>query len=225
MGIAAATAGAFFILLSVLCSGCNGRISNIKPGDADYPIINSAPTRTIKVYEDPPDTKVQFIVGYRATESAEPTDPQKTCEYEVGGGVFDFFNVTLNPNWKNSGQLILDRYQPGRCKWAFAGVWYTVNGPADQPGELLFYQDDPTLPSTINIDIWCFVVPDRPRGCGDIGSVHASFDTHVSSEVLRQILDSGQGSGLPRYVGPNASLVNIRFHDLNAYMAEHRFDH
>jgi hypothetical protein len=215
----------FCLLASVLCAACNGRTSNIKPGEADYPAINSSPAHTVKVDEDPPSNQVQFIVGYRATKPGGPTDSQQTCEFEVGGGVLDYFFVTELVNWQSNGQLALDRYQPGRCGWAFSRVGFTVNGPTDPPQELFSYNDDPDRPSNLDIDIWCFVAPNRPRACADIKGLQPAFPTLIPPKVMRQIVDSGQGDGPPATIGPRTSSVRIRFHNLNGYLADHRSDY
>jgi hypothetical protein len=217
--------GEWTLLLLVGLHGCglDGRTENIKPGEADYPVVNSTPKHVLELQvSGSPAFHLKLIIGYRATIPGGPTTSVTACAYEAGLAVPMPYSTARYIDWTGGayrGEIALDRYQPGRCKWDFAGAWFTVEDSTVQHQELFFYDGRPDSAATNRIDLWC-IKPAQlggARACAGINGLRANFPKLISTATLQSIVNAGNAHDPPIHISLDVGPIQIRIHDLDKY--------
>jgi len=199
---------------------------NVKQGDADYPVANPHPVDIIKLTVIiPASLKVQLSQAYLTRSSGGSIDSGPPCAYiQTSSQARSQYWVTPDLELNRiaadtfSGQVMLDRYLPGWCKWGFAGAWYRV-GDRDK-AELLRVDRPERSTGNSRIDLWCLRHPKRdpriPDTCKAIRGIQSQFPEEISAATLEEIKASGGGSEVPIFIAPGLKSLVIQFHDLAA---------
>jgi hypothetical protein len=202
---------------------------NVRPGDVDYPAQNLSPTRTVDLtIVDPPSIKIEVMIGYRAQEFGGPPNSGKECYYTqpfstappVQYSVLTPLPLTRTGNLL-SGKIVIDEYQPGRCGYVFAGVYYRelpFDENQDSNHELVFLAPNDASPiSHKRADAWCWRPASR-LSCASIELWPSLLpkDSPVTRAEADDITSKGGGSGPPVYLGPAVKSLLIQFHDLSS---------
>jgi hypothetical protein len=199
--------GLLLVTATCLLTACS---RNVAPGDPDYPIASSHPTQIVDLtIVDPPSIKLEFLVGYEGWGGGK-------CSYEWGGASSRPYSVAEPLLMARSGnvlhgQVILDKYYPGDCGWAFAGVFYkTVN--SDRSAELL--RVDPNR-VTARSDVYC-LKSDGTTFCSSAAGWKGELNGPIAQADYDAILASGAAHFTPAYIALSTRSVFIQFHDLDA---------
>jgi hypothetical protein len=219
------------LALSLLAAcGLGGRSSNVKPGEADYPVENPDPKQVIPVtIIAPPGIKLTYLVGYGARNLGEAVNSGKECWYSMGLGPTRTYSVTVPFEGHSSGEvlhtkLIIDKYEPGRCDYRFAGIYWMQQDQWPLPSSLeqLLLFDAQKAPSTpdARADIWCMNIKavDGSRitlTCSGLAAHHAYDHSVVPPEEIGPLTASGVYE-LPSFFGPATRSIVIQVHDMRA---------
>jgi hypothetical protein len=185
---------------------------NVEPGDRDYPIAYSHPQQVVQVaIVDPPSIKLQFIVGYEGWGGGK-------CSYQWGGAGSRPYSVAEPLLMTRSGdvlhgQVILDKFFPGDCGWAFAGVFYKTVLNSDTTYELL--RVDPSK-ITARTDAYCQHDADGSAVCNDALVWSQMRNGPITKVEYDALVLSGSTHFAPAYIAPGTRSVLIQFHDLDA---------
>jgi hypothetical protein len=118
-----------------------------------------------------------------------------------------------------SGQVIVDRYLPGNCAWALAGVWYGMTPGMPDRAELLRVSGS-VPPAKGRMDIWCIHVqkrdPKLAEVCMSVRALQSQFPEQISEATVGAIIESGGANGPPVLLTPKIGSLVIQFHDLDA---------
>jgi hypothetical protein len=215
--------------LIMLCvSGCPKapHSENVKPGDADYPAENPHPVDVIKLTVIiPASIKAQLMQGYAAHHGGGSVDSGPPCAYiqtnsqaRIQYGIAPALELTRMAADSFSGQVVLDRFLPGWCKWGFAGAWFRIGDREE--AELLRVDAPERSTGKSRIDLWCLRHPKRdpriPDACAGIRDVRQQFPEEISAATLAEIEAGGGGGEVPMYIAPGLQSLVIQFHDLAA---------
>jgi hypothetical protein len=132
------------------------RSTNVIPGEADYPILNTRPVDFVTVtFQIPASVHVHFTLFYAGAFGRESHAKPSTCHYAVRTGSETEYTIALHEYWKAeplnltlqsrlpdesglskdigmySALIPVDRYEAGRCNWQFEKLVYSL-------------EDDPT---------------------------------------------------------------------------------
>jgi len=111
------------------------------------------------------------------------------------------------------GQLVLDKYLPGDCGWAFAGADYSVLiGPSGNSSSLL--RIDPNN-VTARTDMYCRNM-NKTEFCGSAHGWSSMPDSPITPADYQELLRSGDAHAVPAYIAPSSRSVLIQFHDVDA---------
>jgi hypothetical protein len=194
-------------------SGCRG---NVHPGDPDYPAENPQPTQSVELtIIEPPYAKLEFIAGYEATVVSDD------CSYELGAaGTRPYYIVSpINPAGVGNvrrATIILDRYQSGRCRYAFTGAFYRPSLRFESVGSLELLRVDPARATeTERADVYCLDIAKEPR-CGSLRLMASGLNAKVSKEEEALLTSKGGAKFTPLYIGPVTRSITVQFHDLDA---------
>jgi hypothetical protein len=220
---------------SVLLLGCGlgDRSKNIQPGEADYPLKNPNPMHVIQLTViAPPSIDFRFLLGYAATSSGGTMQSGTACAYAGSwGGPTQQFSVLPSLEWKRQGdvyrtQVVIDRYDPGRCGWGFAGMWYFVPSTnTDSRRDLFFYDSYASKAADFRMDLWCHDWPNKPSSqspdCDSIQAFKSATTGYYlpAEQVLPkatydEIVKIGGQNESPIRVGNEAQSITIQFHDM-----------
>jgi hypothetical protein len=156
--VSSAVVGGVFVLTH---SGSN-KITNepavLKPGDPNYPDAVASPAHVIQLNVSRMDlSNYRFEAGYASDV--------KRCGQEIGlGGYFAYgLNIPIEmvrgQDDKYHGSFAVDKFQPGKCGWRFAGVSYSwPDGGGNAIGVLKERPSDPVPDTAPHIDMWCYRV-------------------------------------------------------------------
>jgi hypothetical protein len=223
----AVTCVAAIIAAVALLSGCDlgGRSENIKPGEADYPVENLQPTRVLHLVAIVPQLlPVHFLMGYVASKSGGPMQSGTACSYSVGLGPARQYSINASPQLTRVGDtytanIVVDRYESGRCGWRFARIWYVVANMSPDQSELLFLDGGSDHPASARADIWCIKSekrdPKLPEACNPIWALRSQFPELVSKSLYESIKLDGGDAGPPIHSG-SVREFTVQFHDMNA---------
>jgi hypothetical protein len=203
------------------------RPGELKPGDLDYPIENPTATHIIQfIAIVPPTLSLRFWYGYRAAVEQEDTDVGDTaCQRQTGPETSVPVYVALPMQLIETGDsyrgtVVVDRFAPGGCNWAFAGISVLSENPPSH-GTLLagIYQDDGATAADYHIDEWCTRAPafdpQRPEICLSLNALQR-LKLGISSDFIKTVPLTERDDGRAVHVGPNTRTITVRFHDLDA---------
>ena len=215
-----------FLFGAALLSGCGlgGRSENIKPGESDYPVENPNPKQVVQFTATiPTPLLIHFIIAYAASTAGGTMQSGTACAYTEGleprqYSVVPSLNLTRVGDTYH-GTIALDRYQPGRCQWAFAGAWYIVDTEGPDETELFFYDQGTDHAADNRLDIWCIKSARRsralPDACLGIHALQPQFPESISLATLHAAIEKGFDKDPPIHVGVNARSIVIEFHDMD----------
>lgn len=217
--------GEWTLLFLVGLHGCGfGRpTENIKPGEADYPVVNDAPKHLLELQvSGSPAFRLTLIIGYRATAAGGSKKSGNACVYKAGLAVDMPYSIVNHIDWTGGdyrGEIAFDRYQPGRCKWDFAGAWFTVDHSTVERQELFFYDGRLDSAATNRIDLWCLKPPDLggARVCDGIKAMRSNFPKLISTAAVQSIIDADNAHDPPIHVSLDGGPIRIELHDLDKY--------
>lgn len=168
-------------------SGPVARTSNVTPRDADYPIVNSHPQRTIEVtLMSPSSLNLQLSALYTATLGRDSRTTPAACHFVVGTNSDTKHPKTLNEfsveipvpmsfqgtveNPRSSGEarylatVPVDKFAAGKCHWSFDRVLYRVTGAAASAQLFQFDAEHPGYGMVGNGSLstfWCKAGPGK----------------------------------------------------------------
>jgi hypothetical protein len=217
---------ALLILVGLYGCGLGGRTENIKEGEADYPLVNAAPKHVVALKVMGSSAfRVRLIIGYQSTSSGGDNGSGTSCDYQVGLGVYEPYSVVRDINWVGDdyrGEIALDQYQPGRCKWDFAGAWFTVENSTVQHEELFFNDARPGNAATNRIDLWC-IKPPKLTGahvCGGIRAMRSNFPELISTATVQSTINAGNAHDPPIHISSDGGPLQVELHDLDKYKSD-----
>jgi hypothetical protein len=215
--------GGIVCLVALAMTSC-GRRHNVGPNEPDYPVINPTPKLVIHLNViAPPSIPRKFLIGYISNADSVPNTSPSTCWYTTGLGVIHSFSVAETLSLKRagdyeSGDIVIDKYLPGRCDYRIAGAWYFAFDEESQE-EFLHFDAETSHGTTARVDIWCVTVPmpKQPRkACSPLWLWKADLPELVTATIFDRIATSGGDKGPPIEIGPDTRSVTVQFHDLNA---------
>jgi hypothetical protein len=193
---------ASLMVILVALGGCG----NVHPGDAQYPVLNTKPKRTLDItLVEEPSVRPVFRMTWSAENWTEKY--QGTCTYWHAGGAGVLgperwrYSITVPLSFSNEGGVLrshfaFDLYEPGYCWYEFRDLTYNISPEFDGSFlPLIEYKDDPKLPPSVSVDIWCRHLADLPED---------ACDTYSTQTKTRPA---------PVAVGPNSHSLVIRVHD------------
>lgn len=219
----------FWITLIVCSLAACGK--NVAPGDAQYPVLNKHPQRllTITLIQDP-TVRAVFPVRWEATKLQRANESACTYSGMAGGGPspvsfhVDDFLIFNNSGSEVHTQFAFDKYEPGLCGYSFTALFYRID-PSSDPlkSRLIQVTDDPNLPETASVDLWCFPVDTSTEDWCDSMRA-ASIQSPPSKPEQYRIpglptpeqAAAAKANGdkePPALVGPNTRSLVIRVHD------------
>jgi hypothetical protein len=204
--------------------------SEIHPGDPDYPVTNPHPSHAITIEASiPPALSVSISAIYSASPSAGGTMGSGTaCERTVGLAVTAPFFIRepvrlVKQNQFFTAAVPIDGFLPGRCKWRFGGLTYSVH-TAKSPAwgaynELAVYEDHGgAAAENARLDLWCMRYPKhqevRPETCDTLESLAEYFPREVLESFVKTVNHSERNDGPPIRLGAQVESLQIVFHDL-----------
>jgi hypothetical protein len=209
--------------LIFLIAGANAIAENdgeLKPGDFSYPAVISKPKLVIPLILLEPDwVGVQLVATYAS-------DANLFCGHEIlGVGRFPYgvsvpINMTRAGN-EYRGNVVIDRFKPGRCHWRFAAVTYGgwAEGIRNSLAVLAESGGLPAIPEP-QIEFWCYRVTyeQKPvRNCEELAFLRWSNAIRaVSPEFLSQFTAEEKGHMHTIRVTTQTKNIRINLHDLNA---------
>ena len=200
----------------------------VKPGDIDYPLENPAATHVVEfIAIVPPTLSLRFRYGYRASvnqEEAEMGD-DTACQRQTGQDLSTPVYVDLPIPLVQTGDtyrgtVVLDRFAPGSCNWAFAGISVLSNHPRSNATPLAaVYQDDGGTAPDYHLDEWCISAPafdpQRPEICLSLNALQR-LKIQISPDFIKTVPWTERDDGRAVHVGPNTRTITVKFHDLDA---------
>ncbi len=219
--------GARMVVAALLCAlvACSGSSpsAEVKPGDRDYPTPNPHPTEIVQVTAlTPPTLKVAFEYGYSASPRAGGLMGTGTeCQRTIGLAVTAPFYVNIPVRMVAQGSLYsgnveVDKFEPGRCEWTFSGISYSTVSPLSYGGVLVRFKETERS-HAVTLDIWCIMAgidPKAPELCGGLHFLSAIRNL-VSPEFVASIPQS-ERDDTEADIGPETTSIIVRFHDLNS---------
>lgn len=200
-----------------------------KPGDDGYPSDNPRPIHLL-------DLRIVMPPGLRGRLRAEYTATQNVASCRKIVGVDDDlpYYLSIPLHLTRSGEvyrqiLAIDRFQPGRCGWDFAGIKYSVAAQGPVRDELLTYTG--WAPYTgrgeqeeVQLDVWCASFPTEPSSrtvCGGLDLLSYAFPGSIGRRLIDSVPMEQRQDGPPGYIGSDVTVVTVRFHDLDSMRREH----
>jgi hypothetical protein len=200
---------------------------NVGPGDAQYPVLNEKPQRPLDItLIQAPTVKAVFPV-YWFAENHQGANYYKCGYWGSAGGVPDHLGYSImaplvfsQNDGRPHSKFAFDMYEPGLCGYKFIALFYQVDPGYDGSKlELIQYNDDPSLPSEVSVDLWCFPV-NNGGSAGDwcdtmrAASVNAGA-TNPRLPTPEQVAAAKANGDKepPAQVGPNTRSLIVRVHD------------
>ncbi len=192
----------------------------LNPGDFGYPATNSAPKLVIPLTLSGPDwVQMQLHANYIS-------DTSFLCGHVniLAGHFPDSVSVPINMTRAGDeyrGNIVVDRFNPGRCHWRFldieyggwaAGVWNGLAVFAETGG--LPVASEPLM------EFWCYRVTyeDKPvQNCEELVQLRWSNATRaVSPEFFSQFTADEKGHSHVIRMSTQTKEIRVNLHDLNA---------
>jgi hypothetical protein len=189
--------------------GCQ---KNVAPGDPDYPIASDHPTQVVDLtIIDPASTKLEFNVSYAGWGGGR-------CTYQRAGEVSAPYSVVEPLLMTRSadvlrGQVILDKFLPGRCGWAFVGAFYKTAIGSNTTYELLRVDPSKVTPRA---DVYCEKDVDGSAICNSALVWSQMLKGPITKLQYDALVLSGSANPAPAYIATGTRSVLIQFHDLDA---------
>jgi hypothetical protein len=212
------------------------RTDNVRPGDSDYPVLNQNSKHFVRIAGDLPDTlRVRFLTYYVADKDAGTLQAGTYCGYKANYVAFPAFylNDELKIVQKNShyeGNIIVDKYLPGRCRWHLELVGYKVidGAPVMSEGYFAKVYDAARIGDQSQSlyrgknDIWCRKMVARagaPAGeqCESLSTMKSlSAGNPISPKTLASIpSDEYEPQPTTIWILPETQSIEVNFHDLD----------
>ena len=121
-----------------------------------------------------------------------------------------------------SGNVEVDKFEPGRCEWTFDGIGYRAVSPLSYGNELARYGET-VRNHAVTLDIWCIMAgidSKAPELCGGLHFLSA-IEHLVSPEFVASIPQSARDD-TEADIGPETTSIIVRFHDLNSLSTPQR---
>jgi hypothetical protein len=212
------------------------RTDNAKPSEPDYPALNPQPTHTVRMEGTLPSSlKLTFLAYYAADEGAGTVQSGTYCGYKLSYQSFPVFDLTDTINIARTGdhyagQVIVDKYLPGRCRWQLEFVGYKLLNGANVMSEGYFAQIyDPVRVGNQSpnlyrgkIDIWCrnmVARVDATAGeqCESLSIMKSVSKSNPISPKLLATITTDQYEHQPTTIWmlPETRSIEVIFHDLD----------
>jgi hypothetical protein len=212
------------------------RTNNVRPGESDYPVLNQNSKHFVRISGNLPDTvHVRFLTYYVADKGAGTLQAGTYCGYKANYAAFPAFDLNdelkiVLKNGHYEGDIIVDKYLPGRCRWHLELVGYKViNGPpVMSEGYFAEVYDAARIGDQSQAiyrgknDIWCRKMVARagaPAGeqCESLSIMKSlSADNPISPKVLASIpTDEYEHQPTTIWIHPETQSIEVNFHDLD----------
>lgn len=210
--------------------------AEVKPGDVDYPLENPNATHIVQfIAIVPPTLSLRFWYGYLASVDNEDIEmgDDTACQRQAGPGLSApvFVDVPMQlvrtgDTWR--GTVVLDRFAPGGCNWAFAGISVlSANPPSNGTQLATGYQDGGgTLPD-YHLDEWCISAPRFDPHCPEIClslSALQHLKIGIPPDFMKTVAPAERDDGRAVHIGPNTRTITVKFHDLDAELKSRGVD-
>ena len=189
------------MVIFVALGGCN----NVHPGDAQYPILNTKPKRTLDItLIEEQSVRPVFRMTWWAENQKGTYEGTCTYWHAGGGGVLGperwGYSITVPLLFSNEGgdlhsHFAFDLFEPGYCGYEFRDLTYNIDPSFGGSFlSLIKYKDDPTLPQVVNVDVWCRHMKEQSEDACD------TYSTQAKTRMA------------PVSVGPNTSSLIVSVH-------------
>jgi hypothetical protein len=205
--------------------------SEIHPGAPDYPVTNPHPSHVLTIEASiPPALSVSISAIYSASPTAGGTmGSGTTCQRTVGLAVTAPFFIREPVRLVEQNQIFtaavpIDGLLPGRCKWRFGGLTYSVYTAKSPPwgayNELAVYAEyGGVAVEQARLDVWCMRYPKhqeiRPETCDTLESLAGYFPREIPESFVKTVDPSERNDGPPIRFGAEVESLQIVFHDLD----------
>ena len=217
-------------LVIAFAGGCSRapHSENVKLGEADYPVVNSSPADIVNLTVIIPETvKARLSQVYITRVTGGSIDSGPPCAFiQTYSQSRDQYYIEppleLSKTKKDvfSGRVVVDRYLPGNCAWALAGVWYGIAAGMPDRAELLRVSGSVPPVANGRIDIWCIHGQKRDpkfsEVCTSARLLQLQFPDQISEATMGTIVSSGGANGPPVLLTLKLGSLVIQFHDLDA---------
>jgi hypothetical protein len=212
---------------------------NVKPGDVDYPALNTSAHENLAVSGRAPENwELRLSATYYPKEGGgifKAVPGGVACEWAVGDGVtrrysVDFEIPVVRRKDTFTAAIPVDRYKEGRCGWHLYEVSYAlVKRPSDPPtwGRLALAPQDivPTYPPIdpsdhrTQVDLWCWDSPLGKQFWINGTQLDCNLAGSVGISPMKFIPAARRGNNSAVYFFPEMHSVSFIFHDLDAEAA------
>jgi hypothetical protein len=202
------------------------KLGELKPGDVDYPLENPSATHVVQfIAIVPPTLSLRFWYGFRPSVDQEDTEMgDPACQRQTGLETSVPVYVDLRMQLVKAGDtyrgtVVLDRFAPGSCNWAFAGISVLSDNPPSHGTQLAaVFQDDGGTAPDYHLDEWCTSAPafdpQRPEICLSLNALQR-LKIQISPDFIKTVPLTERDDGRPVHVGPNTRTITVKFHDLD----------
>jgi hypothetical protein len=205
---------------------------NVGPGDAQYPILNTKPQRTIDItLIEEKSVRPVFRMEWWAKNMKGPYEGTCTFWHPAGGGAIGPqrwpYSITVPLSFTNEGGVLrshfaFDLYEPGLCGYEFIALSYRVDpgvGATQLP--LITYKDDPSMPVEVSVDLWCFPASSTDDWCDTMSAAAIQNVGRAEQYRIPRLPTPEQAAAAkvngdhepPALVGPNTRSLIIRVND------------
>lgn len=216
---------------------------DVLPFQPNFPRLNPHPMRSLLITGTMPSSlPIRFVAYYAATLPRLGQKGYRSCYRSVPLGPSPPLHVTEPLQIVRHGvyyeaSVTVDKYEPGYCGWRLASVTYEVlnsleyglrgteAGWIGSPVVAFLHADDNVDEHggykfwMGRLDVWCIrerlpEKPQFPQICGVLRGLGPRYDALPVPAAER-------GDNMETYATRDTRTVEINFHDLNAWMAEH----
>jgi hypothetical protein len=228
--------------MAVVLVGC--QVSNVGPGDRDYPEENPHPGRFVELRATVPSTlRVRFDALYITLRPSGSGGCQYTpARLWLAGTAIPFTTsvpITLHGEAQHeTATVTIDRFLPGRCDWHFWGISYTMlDAPPSLPAVAIGGMVATSLehitkwwgkksdPYLGRVDLWCreHVVIAKVDSLEIVGpqcsawmNMVAQLHPSIPADPTRNAFGSERHDDIQAIILPDTRVVEVYLHDMDA---------
>ena len=209
---------------------------NVRPGDRDYPRINTNAQRLISLNATIPRTLRVRFEGYYVAVNPD-------CTYLVGNGDRARYYARIPIALLGNGQsqpasFALDGVLPGRCQWQFRALEYRIvfddDAKLSEEDAAIRTGDIAGLEGkyTGAVDLWCWPRNEFRRNAinhpqcstwfGAAFSDQKILDMFEADDKSRNAPGSNHSDNPSTTISADTTAVTVHFHDIDAEYATHQ---
>lgn len=227
--------------------------NDVLPFESNYPHLNPHPGRKLIIQGTMPENvPIEFLAYYAASlpnlRAPIPWQPEdrkyESCYRSIPLGPTislhrsEILKVVRRGS-RYEVSVVVDKYEPGHCRWSLDAVTYRILNSHDDKlraseagwyGTTVAYlvgSDPSARRNDVNrywrgrVDVWCQSTPtaedpQHPETCGVLGGFSHDYSASIPADE--------RGMDASTAVFPDTEAVEVNFHDLTAWIAEHGAD-